>query len=202
MRSRSPIALLCGLAALCSGAGCTSDTPSWALDRVFVLPSEGEATGSITWQIYRRAWKRSFKSRHYLCSVLVAFEGVETAADCPDCAGALSIAPEVADSDCSDALTADPTFVSPARIGFGPISTGGPHPGRSSIGYADYGLGWEVHGWAFPEALESGGEPASEVWDGAEPFAMAPSFAWTLGPTPDATAVSRLAIETSAATPQ
>jgi hypothetical protein len=180
-------------------AGCASNEPTWALDVTFVAPSDAPdaaLTGSQTWQVYRRAWQRSFKGRHYLCSVFVVFDATGTTPDCPDCLAAYDVVPEVGYSDCSDALTADPVFTSLTRIGFGPVSDSptAPYPDASSPAYADYGLGWEVHGWAWPEGVSEGDVPDVVVFDGTQPFDMAPAFAWQLTGG-SATSTSRLAVD-------
>jgi len=172
-------------------SGCKSMEPAWALDIQFVAPDESGVRGSTTWQIYRRAWQRNLRERSYLCSVLVTFEGAPSAPDCPDCVAAMDVVGSVADSDCPDSITSNPLILSLERIGFGPIAEGGPFPGGSSAGFADYGLGWEVHGWAYPDALAVGEPVAPTPWNGSEPFAMAPSFAWPLDPVASAAPMSR-----------
>ncbi|MEZ4319460.1 MAG: hypothetical protein R3F61_18235 [Myxococcota bacterium] len=183
------------LLALALAACSSDDTPTWAIDVMFVAPDGEGVRGTTSWQVYRKAWEKGFKERHYLCSVVVAFEGVPSAVDCPSCLAAMSVTSEVTDSDCPESLASSPTFVSLSRIGFGPIQAGGPFPDRSSVGFADYGPGWEVHGWSYPDALALGESTEAMAWDGTEPFSMAPSYAWYLDPTPGAAAVSRLAIE-------
>ncbi|MCB9677016.1 MAG: hypothetical protein H6737_18005 [Alphaproteobacteria bacterium] len=178
--------------------GCASSDPTWALDVGFVVPEGSGVTGSVTWQVYRKAWQRKFADRHYLCAVLTTFDGTPTTPDCPDCVAAMEVTLAVEDSDCDDALTANPTFVSITRIGFGPVGAGGPYPGESSTGYVDYGPGWEVHGWAYPDRLTQGETPDTLEWDGTQPFSMAPTFAWQLGDDPGTAAMSRFGVDDDA----
>ena len=179
--------------------GCHSNDPTWALDITFVAPADSAAadiTGSQTWQVYRKAWQRNFRGNHFLCSVFITFDGVASAADCPECVAAYTVTPEVSFSDCPDTLAEDATFASLERLGFGPVSdsVNAPYANASSPGYADYGLGWEVHGWAWPEGVPDGNTPEVTTFDGTQPFDMAPAFAWQLTPT-GATSTSRLAVD-------
>ncbi len=180
-------------------AGCASNEPTWALDITFVAPADAtdtDITGSTTWQVYRKGWQRNFKGKHFLCSVFVTFDGVEDTPDCPDCVRSYTVTPEVDFTDCAAPLGDDPLFTGLTRIGFGPVSddANAPYPGLSSPGYADYGLGWEVHGWAYPEAAVSGPAPEVAEFDGSQAFDMAPAFAWQLA-AGSATSTSRLAID-------
>lgn len=166
--------LVAGLA-----AGCSSNVPHWAIDPIFLTPDGDGAVGDQLWQIYAKGWKRRFSERHYLCAALVTFDANPTSPDCEDCDVAFTVDPEVADSDCSPGVTADALFIALARVGFGGPSGEGPHP-ASAPAYVDWGRGWERWGWAHPEALDRGAAPASDVWDGAEPFALVPTHAWDL----------------------
>lgn len=181
--------------------GCTSDEPTWALDVMFVVPDgPDEVRGTQTWQVYRKAWKRNFREKHYLCSVLVTFDGVSSTPDCPNCLSAATVTPEQTDSDCDATISTNPTFSSLQRVGFGPLAVdGGPYPGSSSAGYVDYGAGWEVHGWAYPDALDQGGSLEPTAWNDSDPFAMAPAFVWELTAQADAAAMSRLSLARSEA---
>lgn len=161
-------------------AACSSPTPFWALDPVFIAPTVEGTSGTVTWQVYSEAWKKKFSEKHYLCSVIVGLEATPSATDCEACVVAFELTSEVTDSDCSEALLADPLFLSTRRIGVGALNDAGPYTGASSVGWADYGGGWEVHGWAYPEAVANGQQPTSFTWDGIEAFSFTPTAAWQL----------------------
>ena len=160
------------VAALLVGAsGCTvSLEPTWAFDPIW-LEATGptEVFGVQTWQIYGPSWDRSNRDRHYVCSVLVEFEGTAIPCDAEDtCDAAWSLQREVVESDCLRAVdTSDPLFVSLRRLALGSPSRGvnAPHPLASVRSWADYGGGWERHGHAYPDALDRG-EAGGALSDG------------------------------------
>jgi hypothetical protein len=111
----------------------------------------------------------------------------------PGCAAGWEVAESsVASSDCEDeALLADPLFLSLLRIGLGGPDTSpeAPWPGQTSVGWADYGNGWEVHGYAYPEGLDLGAQLTTDAWDGVQPYLMVPTQSFALSepggsPTP------------------
>lgn len=187
MRLLPPIAMLL--------TACGSDAPGWAIDPIFLDPDGAGVRGTHTWQVYAEPWDRRFAERHYLCSALVVLRGEPSPADCEGCLVAFDVQPELADSDCPDALAADPRFVGLVRVGLTDVMDGGPYPGASSRGWADYGAGWEVHGRAWPDALSHGAEPASSTWNGVEPFALTPELVWPMSGGPALAPVSRSAPE-------
>ena len=158
--------------------GCADNRVHWALDPIFLSPNGEGVDGTQTWQLYRKAWKNNFGEQHYLCSVVTHFQATPSATDCTDCRVAFDVLPEIADTDCTEEVAADPTFIALRRVAIGPLADGGPYPDASSIGYVDYGTGWEVHGWAYPEALANDQQAASFTWNDAEPFAFTPTSVW------------------------
>ena len=159
---------------------CAAPTPFWALDPVFLAPTVEGTSGTVSWQIYSEKWKKRFSEKHYLCTVIIGFDAVPSATDCNDCTAAFDLVTAITDSDCSEELQADPLFLSTRRVGLGALQDGGPYENASSVGWADYGGGWEVHGWAYPEAVANGQQPASFTWDGTEAFSFTPTAAWQL----------------------
>ena len=159
-------------------SGCTDNRVHWALDPIFLSPQDEGVDGTQTWQLYRKAWKNRFAQKHYLCSVVTQFRATPSATDCTECRVTFDVLPEIVDSDCEDSVSEDPTFVALRRVAVGPLAEGGPYPDASSIGYVDYGSGWEVHGWAYPEALANDQQAASFTWDNSEPFAFTPTGVW------------------------
>lgn len=163
-----------------SVCACSDPAPGWALDAVFLVPSNGDVTGTVSWNVYKRQWEKNLKQKHYLCSIVTSFDAVPSATDCTDCVVAFDVTPTVTDGNCSPALMEDPLFTSTQRLGIGALTTDGPYPDASSAAWADYGNGWERHGWAHPEAVANGQQPTSLTWDGEEAFSFVPVAAWQL----------------------
>jgi hypothetical protein len=153
----------------------------WAFDPVSVLPDGEAITGVHTWQLYGARWERSNDDRHYVCAVLVQIDGEPVACDAEDgCEHAWSVTPTLLESDCAAGVWEDPLFVSLQRLALGGVAPGAvPYPGQTLTSYADYGGGWEVHGHAYPEALDQG-QPAAEGWDGSQAFLWLPTLAFPL----------------------
>lgn len=171
------IVVAVGLAA----SGCADPDPAWAVDPILVTPTDGGMRGVQTWHLYRARWERSRSENTYVCAVAVDLEGAET--PCTDCQLAWATTATLASSDCGPTIEADPTWVSLERLALGPVldAADGPvHAGVSSSSFADYGWGWEVHGQAWPEALDHGGAATSGTWDGVQVFTFEPELAWPL----------------------
>jgi hypothetical protein len=169
-------------------AACTPDlTPAWAFDPIWIEPMTGDAVhGFQTWEIYGPKWPSSYSDRHYVCSVVVEIEGAPIPCDAEEgCTWAWDITAALVESDCADAeLAEDGLFVSLDRLALGGPSTSedAPWPQHTSVGWADYGNGWEVHGSAYPEALDLGAQVESGEWDGVQPFLLVPESAFSLAP--------------------
>lgn len=167
-------------------AGCSPDlTPSYAFDPIWIEPTaeEGGIEGFHTWQIYGPRWPKHYSERHYVCSVLVGISGVETECDAEECTIGWEITASVLESDCAPkSFAEDPFFVSLLRLGLGGEATGPdvPWPGSTSIGWADYGNGWEVHGDAYPDALDTEGTADDPTWNDEQPFSMVPTQSFPL----------------------
>lgn len=162
--------------------GCAPDlTPAWTWDPTWLegAPDDG-AHGFQTWEVFGPKWTNKQRDRHYVCAVLVELEGQPSDCDAPGCAVAWDLTPTVLESDCPDlALADDPLFTSMRRLALGGPYTAedAPWAGRTTTSWADYGRGWEQHGWAYPEAYDwgSAGDPA---WGGEDPFLFTPSAAF------------------------
>lgn len=160
--------------------GCSTDlTPSWAFDPIWIEPAPNDGVhGFQTWQIYGPKWPKNYADRHYVCSVVTELEGVPTACDAdPDCAWAWEITPSVLETDCAEpGYAEDALFVSLERLALGgpSVEKDTPWPGFTSVGWADYGNAWEIHGEAYPEALDLGGALTDGEWDRLQPFLMVP----------------------------
>jgi len=162
-------------------AACAPDTErSWAFDPIELRPTEeGGVTGFQTWELFSEKWDKNHAEKHYICAVVVEFEGAVTS--CTSCVAAWEVTTSVLESDCDAAIVDDPMFTSLVGIGLGNLSEdpAAPHPGSTSEGRADYGAGWETHGLAWPKTLDEGGT-AGAAWDGVEPFTLWPTAAWPL----------------------
>lgn len=163
-------------------AACAPDlTPAWAWDPIWLEPSEAGVHGFQTWQLYGPKWAEDPDEKFYACAVVVELDGAATACDAEEgCEHAWDVTGALLETDCPDpALADDPLFVSLARLALGGPATGEdvPFPGATSVGWADYGNGWEVHGDAYPAALEHGGTEAT-AWDGVAPFQLVPAAAF------------------------
>ncbi|MEQ1505369.1 MAG: hypothetical protein ABMB14_24265 [Myxococcota bacterium] len=165
---------------------CSRDTtPTWAFDPIWLEPAADDAVhGFQSWQLYGPKWIDNYSEKTYACAVVAELDGDPIACDAePGCALAWSITPTVIETDCDDpALADDPLFVSLHRLALGSPAEGKdvPWPDQTTIGYADYGNGWEVHGNAYPEALDLGAELPTGDWDGIQPFLWVPTQSFPL----------------------
>ncbi|MEZ4241901.1 MAG: hypothetical protein R3F59_38280 [Myxococcota bacterium] len=180
--STRPLLLLAGLTA----CGRPDTTPTWAYDPIWLEPAvQGEVHGFQTWELYGPKWIDNSDDRAYACAVVVELFGAPVACDAdPGCTVAWELAEsEIVSTDCDEATTADPLFGSLLRVGIGGLIAGEqvPYPGQTSTGWADYGNGWEVHGYAYPEALDLGALIDTTDWDGVQPFQLVPSQSFELG---------------------
>ncbi|MEQ1570196.1 MAG: hypothetical protein ABMA64_31470 [Myxococcota bacterium] len=167
--------------------GCAPDlTPAWAYDPIWLEPSGDGVHGFQSWEVFGPKWPASYNDRHYVCAVVVELDGVPTECDAePACAVAWEVTPTLAQSDCGEAgLGDDPLFASLGKLALGGAATGEEigWPGKTSVGWADYGNGWEIHGEAYPEVLDLGGAADSGEWDGVEPFLFVPQSAFPVTP--------------------
>lgn len=191
------------LTSLLLGACASEETPAWAFDPIRLEPAgTADVLGFQTWHVYAEPWAKSRDERHFVCAVVTELVGTPSTA-CPDCDVAWAVASTQLETDCAPAVGDDPLFTSVVGIGLsaGAPSADAPHPGLTTVGHVDYGFGWEVHGDAWPEALDTGGTAESADWTGTAPFALWPTAIWPLDPaaTADETAetatpVSRLAV--------
>ena len=162
--------------------GCAPDlTPTWTWDPIWL---EGAAVdgahGFQTWEMFGPKWTKKQRDRFYICSVLVELDGEASTCDAPDCVFAWNVSPAVLETDCADAAFADePLFTSLQRIALGGAyaAADAPWPGRTTTSWADYGSGWEQHGFAYPEAFDWGGA-GDPAWTGEDPFLFTPSAAF------------------------
>jgi len=169
-------------------AACShDDKPALAFDPIWLEPRGDGIHGFETWQVYSAKWASHFREKFYVCSVVVEIEGDPVAPDdgCTGCTTAWATTVSLTESDCGDALTADPGFLSLSRIALGDVpstlSEDNPYPAKAMGGWVDYATGdWEPHGWAYPDALDAGTEPESTDWDGTQPFEFWPAFYWDL----------------------
>jgi len=182
-----------------AGCGSSDDTPSWAFDPFYLEPAGvGDVFGLQTWNVYSDPWSDNRDERYFLCAVVAQLEGGPTPT-CETCDVAWEVVSTFVESDCPGSLAEDPLFTSVVGVGFAAGSPSGdaPYPELSGVGFVDYGFGWEVHGDAWPEALDSGGTAESAEWDDAQPFTFWPTAIWPLADTAadpaTATPVSRFA---------
>lgn len=169
-------------------AGCAdTETPVWALDPIWVEPSEGgDVYGFQTWELYAEPWKKKLNERYYVCSVVLELFGLERTPDptCPACTQAWEMRPALLESDCESERAADDGWLALRGVALGAVPEDlvalDPYPGQSLGVYADYGAGWEPFGWGWPEALDTRGAAVEPVWDGAQAFVLWPAYAWSL----------------------
>jgi len=164
-----------------AATACGSDTEAaWAFDPIYLEPDGVDITGFQTWEYFTEAWAKRQAGKHYLCSVVITLQGSPTA--CDDCTGAWQVEPTILESDCPADLAESALPLSLKRVGIGPLSDApdAPYPAHSSVSWADYGHGWERHGWAYPERLDQGRDAPASPWDGTEPYTLWPTSAWPL----------------------
>jgi hypothetical protein len=175
---------------LLSAVACKpDDTPVWAYDPIYIEPS-ADGTGVYgfqTWEMFAENWTRRFAERHYVCSVVVELVGTPTAAgdDCVECTAAWSVETALLETDCEATLAEDPGYLALERVAIGAavseLAEDDPYPSESHGGYVDYGTGlWEVHGWAYPDALDAAAQADDLEWNGQQPFTLWPAYAWDL----------------------
>ena len=165
--------------------GCShDDTPAWAFDPIWIEPLDGGIHGIHTWELFSERWHESRDDKHYVCSVIVELWGTPSDA-CPDCMVAWDVQSEVLETDCDPAVADEPQLVALPGVGIGDLTADpeAPYPSSTYTGYVDYGSGtWEVHGWAYPEALDLGTQPTSNAWDDEQPFQLWPTLDWPWPP--------------------
>lgn len=170
-----------------SGCAPSSGEPFWALDPIWIEPVGGGIHGVQAWELFAEEWGRRFASRHYVCGIVVEIDGVP-ASPCTHCDDAWAIETQVSDSDCAPEIADDPRFLALEALGIGAdlpdVAGDVPHPGEASGVWADYGYGWDVYGWGYPEALDQGQAVDDPTWEGGEPFALAPAFVWEVAASP------------------
>jgi hypothetical protein len=163
--------------------GCAPDlTPAWAWDPIWLEGTASGAHGFQTWQLYGPKWPSRQSDRHYVCSVVTELEGRPSECDAPGCEIAFDLTPTLLESDCADpALAEQPLFLALERLALGGPYVGedAPWPDRTTTSYADYGSGWELHGFAYPEAYDLGGA-GDPTWTGEDPFLFTPDAAFPL----------------------
>jgi hypothetical protein len=163
--------------------GCSTDlTPTWAWDPIWLEGADDGVHGFQTWQVYGADWDRKQKDKSYVCSVLTELTGLPSTCDAPTCVAAFDVEPTVLETDCAEAsLAENPLFTSLQRLALGDPYAGddAPWPGRTTATFADYGNGWEPHGFAYPEAYDTGGA-GDPVWTGADPFLFTPEAAFPI----------------------
>lgn len=167
-------------------AGCAPDlTPTWAWDPIWLEPTEdGGAHGFETWQIQGPRWQKNGKDRNYVCGVVAEVRGPAVACDgAEDPAGCLvvfELETTPVETDCAGDLAERPLFLSLRRLAVGGAAgSDAAWPGLTSVGWADYGEGWVVHGESYTEALDHGG--AGQLgWSGEDPYLFVPDAAFPL----------------------
>jgi hypothetical protein len=157
---------------------CASDEAEWALDSVYLEPSENGVYGFQTWNLYRKAFQRKQHERTFVCAIVVELEGRSTG--CPSCTHAWSTETSLLETDCTPEQVENPVFLSLSALGVGEFAPEGPHASLTSLGWVDYGYGWEEHGWAYPSGLDQGQAVSDAGWDGEQPFTFLPTAAWPL----------------------
>jgi len=171
------------LVALLMVAACKADPePAWGLDPMYIEPvGDEEIIGFQTWEFFGDRWKKKHAGKHFVCAAVIEFTGTPTTASCPKCTHAWKIESTLLESDCPNALATDPLVLSLRRIGLTETLSAedAPHA-KTSEGWADYGYGWELHGWAYPDTFDNGGSSNATSWDASEPYALWPTAAWPL----------------------
>lgn len=158
------------------------------MDPVWLEPTADGVHGFQTWEFFSKRWSKNFKDRHYICSIVVELQGEERAPDatCSGCTRAWEIYPTVLETDCDATMASDTSYLALRGLALAPVDTelreDDPYPGQSQGGVADYGAGWEPHGWAYPESLDASGAAESVAWDGEQPFVLWPAYVWDLTP--------------------
>ena len=174
----SRILIIAGFVGL---TACGSDSePAWALDPVYIEPSDSGITGFQTWEFFGERWSKGRSGKHYLCTVIVGLTG--SPANCQPCVTAWDIETSLVESDCPSKITDGPLPLSLVGLGIGELAAEGdpPYPEQTSESWADYGMGWERHGWAYPDGLDHGHSSTSTHWDGTEAYTLWPTSAWPL----------------------
>ena len=163
-----------------AGSGCTAapGPAAWAVDPMWLDPSEDLVTGFQTWEFFDDGWTSGYGERHYVCGVVVRVEGVPAADPCEGCDASWEVDARVTETDCP--FDDVGRFTTLQGVGVGPAPEGltdeAPHPGLSLAAWADYGDGWVGYGWAFPAAIEEQGTRTE--WDGDAPLTLRPTLLW------------------------
>ena len=175
---------------LASLVACGGSDPAWAVHHLTVQPSANGLTGTQVWEFFDSSWGRSHDSGAYLCAIAQDVVGAVVAPPegCADCVVAYEIVATPLDSDCSEALAANPTYSESITVlGIGSVSADLAPLDR----YPDTSMGWYTsldagatladYGFAYDAALDYDGTLGAPGWSDGGTYTLWPAFAWDLG---------------------
>ena len=162
--------------------------PVWAVDSLFLEPlAAGAVQGVQSWSLYDAAWGEARRPGRLVCAAVVELSGGEVDGVCQGCNIQWAVTATLVEHDCPDgSLEGTTLFEDVKGIGLGPLDPDLADESPSDEargGWIQYrGLGWQAHGWAWPDGAVARDEPFGP-WDGERPFVFWPAFAWSLDGT-------------------
>lgn len=168
-------------------AGCASDEPVWAVHHASFIPTETGLSGTQTWEFFSEAWAESGAPDAFVCARAQLVTGALVAAlpGCDGCVAAYDLTVAELESDCTDDLATNASFVTPPTIGIGDVPGDldalDPYPGRSVGWYLSTdGRELSAYGYGYEETLDWNGEVGAPGWRIDQTYTLWPAFAWDL----------------------
>lgn len=162
---------------------CQANRAVWAYDPILLPPQDHTPDRAWqTWNLYQRRWQRSGSERAFLCALVVELRLEPGGGGCTSCEHSWAVQPSLLETDCAAELAFQEIWTNLQGLGLGALDPRpeAPYPGDTWTAYADYGYGWEVYGYAYPEALDYEDSASGLPWTGKEAFRLLPEAAWPL----------------------
>jgi len=165
-------------------SGCAvNDHPVWAIDPMYVEPTDDGIYALVSWEIFGDRWRHRMAERHYICGVVVSLQGTPTDS-CETCDNAWDVTSTVVEDDCDEFFMGEAIFPEITGLGLGSLPadlTDDAPFERVHGGFVSYDGGELLpHGWAYAESYETTGTPAETDWDQEQAFVFWPAFAWEI----------------------
>jgi len=163
---------------------CSSDTPSWAVNHLSLIPSSRGIDGTQTWEFFDSAWGHNRSEKHFLCARAQTIEGSVAAlpSNCPGCVAAYDLLATDLETDCDNEMGTENGFTATLHIAIGDppedLADLDPHPGDSMGWYLASGKD-ELQPWGFvyEEVLDYDGTQGLPGWVTQQIYTFWPAVA-------------------------
>lgn len=162
--------------------------PSWALNYASVEPTASGFQGLQVWNLYAEGWEKDQSDDYFQCRVIQEVSGqvVAPLEGCEGCVASYGVELLTSEEeDCPEGITDG--LVLDGVVSFA-VGTLAPQE-QAETDYPDHTMAWylsfdgtqaELHGHAWPQALEQGDDTAPSGWVAGEVYTLWPTFAWSL----------------------